>query len=175
MALPVCIELIFRLFFTLIKFAIENWFWLLIIMGGSFFFSKQPMLFSIVLSVVDFLMDSFSVAEAASGGILALLGGLFVSGFLAAIIGLLYGFMVLMSPANIVLKIIAFPFFVFLGAIVAVVPYVSIPFNFLFSYLLNDERMANIACIIPIALFIIIAFFTDYACSLGNYVLEAII
>lgn len=175
MALPVCIELVVRLIFTLLKFAIDNWFWMLIIMGLSFFFSRQPIFFSIVLSVLDFLMDSFSFAEAASGGILAMLGGLLVSGFLAAIIGLLYGFMLLMSPANIVLKLIAFPFYVLLGAIMAVVPYISIPVNFGISYALHDERIANIACIIPIVLFAILAFFTDYVCSFGNYILKAII
>lgn len=175
MALPACIELIFRLFFTLIKFAIENWFWLLAIMVGSFFFSKQPMLFSIVISVLDFTMDALSSVELLSGGIFAFFGGILISGFLASIIGLLYGFMVLMSQANIALKIIAFPFFVLLGAVIAVIPYASIPFNFLFNYLLSNERTANITCLVPIALFIVLAFFTEYVCSLGNYVLKAII
>lgn len=175
MALPECLELIVRLFFTLVKFSIENWFWLLVIMGGSYFFSKQPMIFSIVISALDFLMDSFSVAQAASGGILSLLGGILISGFLAAIIGFLYGFMLLMSPANLILKLLAFPFFVLLGAVMAVIPYASIPINFVISYVLNDERMANIACIVPVALFVILALFTPYVCSIGNYVLKAII
>lgn len=175
MALPVCVELVVRLIFTLAKFAIENWFWLLVIMGLSFVFSKNQWLFSGVISVIDFLMDSFSIAEAASGGILGLLGGIFVSGFLAAIMGFLYGFMMLMSPANLILKIIAFPFFVLLGAVMAVIPYISIPFNFLLGYVLSDERMANIACIIPIVLFAILAFFTSYVCEIGNYVLKAIV
>ena len=174
MALPACIDLIFRLLFTLIKLAIENWFWLIVILGSSFFFSKNPWMFSTVISALDFLMDSFSVVEAASGGFLALLGGIFISGFLAAIIGFLYGFMLLMSPANLILKVIAFPFFVLLGAVMAVVPYASIPFNFIIGYLLNDERTANIACVVPAALFIMLAIFTPYACSVGNYILKAI-
>lgn len=175
MALPSCIELIVRLIFTLAKFAIENWFWLIVIMGLSFVFSRNQWLFSGVISGLDFLMDSFSVVEAASGGFLALLGGIFVSGFLAAIIGFLYGFMMLMSPANLILKILAFPFFVLLGAVMAVIPYASIPFNFLLGYVLYDERMANIACIVPAVLFVLLAIFTSYVCDIGNYVLKAIV
>ena len=175
MVLSQCLELIVRMIFTLIKFSIENWFWLIVIMGLSFFFSKNPWIFSGVISALDFLMDSFSVVEAASGGFLALLGGIFVSGFLAAIIGFLYGLMLLMSPANLILKVIAFPFFVLLGAVMAVIPYASIPMNFVLGYALNDERIANITCIVPVALFIILALFTPYACSIGNYVLKAII
>ncbi len=174
MALPICVEAFVRLFFVVIKLAIENWFWAISILVIGFVFYKSKFLVGALGSFVNILEDLLSGLQIFSGGVLSVLGGLLAAATLSSILGLLWGLMVLTSPANLVLKIMATPFYIVLGALWGLVP-LPLPLSLVISYLFKDKNVSNIVCLVPIVVVVALSLLgVDFFCSWLNFALKTL-
>lgn len=168
MALSECGVTLVHLVATASYFAFKNWGWSITIIIISILLARFKFVAGILSDVINWLGDLVTTFELFSGGIFAFFGGIFVTGLMSFLVGVLWTIFVVTSKAHIVLKIVSVPFAFALGIIYGVIA-IPIPLpigTFLQMSLngtltqwtgINEELMANIVCAIPIVL-VILAF-----------------
>ena len=171
MSLPLCLEAFTRTFFVMIKLAMDNWFWVLIIIGITLLLKKSSVGQGVFATIIDLMNDSVTSLSFLTGGVFGFLGGLAIGSVLAIALGVVWMMMAFTSPANLLLKIFSMPVFFVIGVIAAVLPFFSIPLSLVFSFLFKDPKTANFTCIIVIVLIVLSSLLgIDFICNGFNWI-----
>jgi len=176
MALPMCAEAFIRSFFVILKAAAVNWFWTIMIVMIAYFLKRSPWMMGGFAIFIDFIQDTTKGLGIFSGGLLGVLGNiislkfLFATG-LAVLLGIIWVMMLLISDANLVLKLFALPVVLVAGVIAGLVPFISLPFSALLAFLFNDRKMANFTCISFIALIALLNLLSSFVCEQFNWIM----
>lgn len=159
MLLSDCSVTFITIFFELIKLGIDHIGWVLFGLLVLAVAVRSALLSGLVVEGISLLDDLIGNIEIASGGVFGVLGGLLLSVTLSVLLGLAWAMFILISPTNIILKVIAAPFYFLLGTIWGFFPW-SIPgVNFGLRYILQHRMIATILCVVPVILFVLIFFF----------------
>ncbi len=171
MALDICLDAFVRAFLVMVKIAINNWFFVLLLLMIFYMLKESSVGQGIMATLIDVLNDTMLGLGLLSGGILGFAGKLFMGSALAVALGVVWMMVALTSPANLLLKIFALPVFFVLGVIAAVLPFFSIPMSFVLAFLFKDPKMANFTCIIAIVIIVMSGILgIDFVCNGFNWV-----
>jgi hypothetical protein len=151
-----------------IIFLFKHWGWSLTFIIIIFVLRKIPFVLGGIATFLDFISDTalatiipIIFSTIATGGLMSFLGlaeGVLVLLF-ASLIGLLWVGIVLSSKANIILRILALPGAFLTGIVMTFIPYISLPSHMAFEYFVKNRQTANIMCIVPSVLMIILLYF----------------
>jgi len=171
MALPLCVEASLRAFFVGIKFAVQNWFYTLGIIVLGYIMRRSQWILAGFAWFVDLLQDSILGLGIFTGGLLAIFGKLFLGSVLAMLLGVMWVIMLLVSPANLVLKLFAAPVIFVAGVVTGIFP-IPIPVSFVLAFLFKDRRMANITCLAAIVLVVLSSLLNlGFVCNAFNLII----
>ena len=152
MALDICAEALIRLFFLTVKLLINHWGWALTIMGIALILQRFPFIIGFLGDAMDFLLDLIKDALVAT-----VIGSLIFGGLGVMIMSILWTALALGSKANIVLRLVAAPFFFLAGALVGAFPIPLPGLTIMLDYGLKNESIANYVCFVPLVLLVLAA------------------
>jgi hypothetical protein len=163
MALPICAEAFIRTFWVIIKLALENWFWTIGVVVLAVGLKRSPAgvgVFGWILNTIQDLVKWFGGVAAGGFGVV---GGYLIMRTPAVMLGILWGVVVLISPANLILRILTAPIALVFGTIWGFLPVPFLPLSWLYAKVFSDRGWANIACIVMLALvFILVMLDIDF-------------
>tara|TARA_Y100000310_G_C20662671_1_gene805643 strand:+ start:1898 stop:2452 length:555 start_codon:yes stop_codon:yes gene_type:complete len=144
--MEICPEVTVRLFFTLIKFALNNWGWVLMIFVASWILKRAATVLAIVTDVFDLITDALDFV----GGI-----GILFLGIAALVMGTFWASLLLGSRVNPIIKLISLPFFFIAGAVVGLIP-IPLPGLTLAVKFTLDSAFSAVFCLLMIVIVFIV-------------------
>lgn len=171
MALPICAEAFLRSFFVVIKLAVDNWFYTIGTIIICYALRRSPLMMTGFATFIDLVQDLFIGMSIFSGGLLAIVGKIFIGSALALVLGIIWVIMLLTSKANFVLKLFALPIIMVGGVIAGFVPFASLPMSGILVFLFKDRTRANMTCILAIASIVLLSLISfGFVCNAFNWV-----
>src|SRR3989344_4175221 len=162
MALNICMELVYRLIFTLFKYFIENWFFVLLIILLVSWLTKKvsPLILMVIASLMNISIDVLFGATFGTSSI--------ASGIISVAVGFLWATVILFSSAPVIIKVINMPLMFIIGLIWGILP-IPIPIDLVIAFLLRFRITNYLVAVLPSILIIIFLFFAGPTlCSLFN-------
>lgn len=153
--LPICFDLLTRIFFITTKIIWDNIGWFLVFLAIGLILSRSPTVLGFVVEGINAVNDLLVDVIVGTGGIFGFLGGIFAVGVLSVVVGLFFSLLVLFSQTNLILRIIAFPFYFALGFAYGLFP-IPLFFGVVSALMARNRTLATIICIAPIALIVLI-------------------
>jgi len=116
--MEICVEAVIRLFFVLIKSFISHWGLILTLLVLGFIMRKVPFLVSGIAFVLVTVLDLFATVLLET-----IIGTIIFLGMSSIILSFFFGLLCLSSKQNPIVKILMFPFYLLLGAILGIIPF----------------------------------------------------
>ncbi|MBT3984694.1 hypothetical protein HOD38_01665 [archaeon] len=154
--MDLCIGETLGLFFVILIFFVKNWGWTLSFIVTAavivFLLKKFRFILGFLVDVLDALTDL--VGDALFETVIGLIGFMIIG---AILVGILWVAILWSSEANWILKIVATPFFLVVGAIIGAIPIPLPGLTTAIAWGLGDENYANIACFAPVVVLVLLA------------------
>ncbi|MFH1455332.1 MAG: hypothetical protein ABIF40_00080 [archaeon] len=150
----VCLEMFVRFLFLFMKEMVNNWTWVLlaiiILVVAKVVLSKLKLSSMVVAGLTGGLATAVNMFNDLGGGVITVVIG-------ALVVGMLFTSMIAESKAHDTLKIFGMPFYFILGLFWLMIPIPVPGVEIVLALVLNaHEIVADVLCLIPIILFIVL-------------------